>query len=341
MSESSFATAARPALVIRVALLWPGVAVCLLISLSAAFVSDHYGGPPLLYALLMGLALNFMSAQAATTAGIAFCARNVLRVGVALLGARITLAQVAGMGWRTALALAAGVGCSIAAGVLLARLLRRPLEQGLLSGAAVGICGASAALAVSSVLPATRENERFTLLTVVGVTLLSTICMVLYPLLLKLAGTSPQAAGIFLGGTIHDVAQVVAAGTLLGPQATDQAVIAKLYRVALLAPAAMCVAMLVRRLGAQRATPRVPLLPGFMLAFIGLVLLASVGAIPGAVVDAAGTASRWCLVTAIAACGLKTHFEELASLGWQPLAMLVAETVLLALLVAGWMAFGA
>jgi uncharacterized integral membrane protein (TIGR00698 family) len=309
--------------------------VCLLITLAATFVSEHYGGPPLLYALLMGLALHFLSTHVDTAAGIAFCARTVLRIGVALLGARITIAQVSDLGWQTAAVLATATACTIAVGVVLARVLRRPRDHGLLSGAAVGICGVSAALAVSSVLPATRENERFTLLTVVGVTILSTICMVLYPLVLAVAAIDAPVAGLFLGATIHDVAQVVAAGTLLGPEAADNAVIAKLYRVALLAPAAMLIALLVRR-GASTGAERVPLLPGFMVAFIALVLLASVGAIQPQVAEFAADASRWCLVTAIAACGLKTHLQELAKLGWQPLVMLLTETLLLAFLIASW-----
>ncbi len=333
--EPTTALATRAPLIARATTLWPGVAVCILIALAATFVSEHNGGPPLLYALLMGLSLNFLSAHPATTMGIAFCARTVLRVGVALLGAKITVAQVSGLGWVTAAGLAAAVACTIASGVLLARLLRRPTEHGLLSGAAVGICGASAALAVSTVLPQTRENERFTLLTVVGVTLLSTVAMLLYPLILKMIDASQLASGVFLGGTIHDVAQVVAAGILLGPQAADTAVITKLYRVALLAPSAMCIALVIRGKSAAAPGPHVPLLPGFMIGFMLLVALASVGAITPPIADAAGSVSRWLLLGAIAAAGLKTHFEELAQLGWQPLVMLLAETLLLAGLVAG------
>ena len=320
--------------------LWPGVAVCLVIALSATFVSEHYGGPPLLYALLIGLALNFLSTNAAAAEGISFCSRTVLRIGVALLGARITVNQVAGLGWQFALALAVGVALTIAVGTLLARLLRCPSEHGLLAGASVGICGASAALAVSSVLPPTRENERFTLLAVVGVTLLSTLAMVVYPLILQLAGASALVSGAFLGGTIHDVAQVVAAGTLLGPQAAETAVIVKLYRVALLAPAVLLIGWVLRRRAAAVQGARVPLIPGFMLGFIALVVLASIQLITPEMTEAASTASRWMLVVAIAAAGLKTHLQELAKLGWQPLAMLVGETLLLALYVGAVLAWG-
>lgn len=331
-SSSAWPASARGALT-RASVLWPGVSVCVLLALSASFVSEHYGGPPLLYALLMGLALNFLSSSPATAEGVSFCARTLLRVGVALLGARITLGQVADLGWMSALVVAAAVATTILFGWGLARLLDRPGEQGLLSGAAVGICGASAALAVSSVLPPTRENERFTLLTVVGVTLLSTVAMVLYPLLLKFFGLSSTPSGVFLGATIHDVAQVVAAGSLLSPQVAETAVIIKLLRVMMLAPVAMCIAIGVRSRAAPTAGASVPLLPGFMVGFVLLVVAASVEVVPPAAAELASSASRWCLIAAIGAAGLKTNFEELARLGWRPLVMLVAETLFLAVFV--------
>ena len=174
----------------------PGLLLCGVIALAATFVSEHYGGPQLLYALLIGLAFHFLSRDEKIAIGLDFCSKTVLRAGVALLGLRITLAQVGALGWRTALLVTLGVASTITLGLLLARWTKRPMAEGLLSGCAVGICGASAALAVSSVLPATRENERFTLLTVVGVTLMSTLAMVLYPLLSAAIGLSAGQAGI-------------------------------------------------------------------------------------------------------------------------------------------------
>jgi uncharacterized integral membrane protein (TIGR00698 family) len=218
--------------------------------------------------------------------------------------------------------------------LLLARWLKRPREEGLLSGGAVAICGASAVLALSSVLPQTRENERFTLLAVVGVTVLSTLSMVIYPFALKAIGLPPEQAGIFLGGTIHDVAQVVAAGMMLGPAVGDTATVVKLFRVMLLMPIVVLVAISYRNHPDTRATDdEVPLVPGFLLAFIVLVLLASIGTFTPDMTLLASSTSRWLLVTAIAAAGIKTSFEDLLKLGWQPVAMLVGETVFIASLV--------
>ena len=314
--------------------------VCVVIALAATFLSEHYGGPQLLYALLIGLAFHFLNVSAGVKPGVDFCGRVLLRIGVALLGARITVGQVARLGIETALVIVAAVALTIGFGLLLAKWLRRPREEGLLSGGAVAICGASAALAITSVLPQTKENERFTLLAVVGVTVLSTLSMVLYPFVLKAMGLPVAQAGIFLGGTIHDVAQVVAAGMILGPEVGDTATVVKLFRVMLLMPVVLLISISYRNHPAMQAADQaaeveVPLVPRFLLAFIVLMLLASIGMVTPELSRFAGDASRWLLVTAIAAAGIKTSFEDLLKLGWQPVAMLVGETVFIAALVLG------
>jgi len=312
----------------------PGTLVCVVIALAATFLSEHYGGPQLLYALLIGLASHFLRGNPRVRPGVDFCGRSLLRIGVALLGVRITLTQVARLGLESAVVIAVAVALTILFGLLLARWLKRPREEGLLSGGAVAICGASAVLALSSVLPQTRENERFTLLAVVGVTVLSTLSMVIYPFALKAIGLPPEQAGIFLGGTIHDVAQVVAAGMMLGPAVGDTATVVKLFRVMLLMPIVVLVAISYRNHPDTRAADEeVPLVPGFLLAFIVLVLLASIGTFTPDMTQLASSTSRWLLVTAIAAAGIKTSFEDLLKLGWQPVAMLVGETVFIAALV--------
>ncbi len=305
--------------------------VCVVIALAATFLSEHYGGPQLLYALLIGLAFHFLMFNPQIKKGVDFCGRTVLRCGVALLGARITFDQVRQLGLTTAIVIALALACTIVFGIVLARWLGRTPAEGVLTGGAVAICGASAALAISSVLPQTRDNERFTLLVVVGVTVLSTVAMVIYPFSVQLLGLAPQAAGIILGGTIHDVAQVVAAGMILGPQAGDTATLVKLFRVMLLMPVVVVIVVAYRNHPSVKVSnQQVPLIPGFLMAFIVLVLLATVGIIQAPMAKLAGDVSRGLLVTAIAAAGIKTSFEDLVKLGWQPVIMLVGETVFIA-----------
>ncbi|NMG16096.1 YeiH family protein [Aromatoleum bremense] len=311
--------------------LWPGVLTAITIALAASFVAEHQGGPQLLYALFFGMAFNFAANGEKIRDGIEFASRHVLRFGVALLGARITAEQLAGLGAGSIAMVAGGVVATILFGALVGRLLGRPGTEGILTGGAVAICGASAALAISAVLPKSDENQRFTLFTVVGVTALSTVAMVVYPSLVKLFGLDANAAAVFLGGTIHDVAQVVAAGYLISPEVGDGATFVKLFRVAMLLPVVAVVSLLFRN-GAP-AGKKPPVLPGFLVGFAVLVAVNSLGLIPQPVTDAASGLSRWCLVVAIAALGVKTSFQQLAALGWRPVAMLAVNTVFLAALI--------
>jgi uncharacterized integral membrane protein (TIGR00698 family) len=316
--------------------LWPGLALPLLIMLAATFLSEHYGGPQLLYALLFGLAFHFLYQDARCRPGIEFCARTLLRIGVALLGARITLAQIGQLGIGPLATAVLAIASAIALGAWLARRLGLSTDFGLLCGAAVSICGASAALAVAAVMPKTQDNERHTLLTVVGVTGLSTLAMVSYPLLARLLRLDDAGAGIFLGGTIHDVAQVVGAGLMMSHETGDVAVIVKLFRVTLLVPVVAVLAWYWRRRssGTGDAGPRTPLLPFFLVGFMALVLANSLGVVTPRINEALGQVSRVCLVVAIAALGIKTSFEELVKLGWRPMALMVAETLWLVVIFA-------
>ncbi len=306
----------------------PGATIAVLVALAAAWLSDHYGAPVMLFALLIGMAVNFAGADPRLRPGIDLTARTVLRLGVALLGARITLEQAAALGLPVLLMAAAGVALALAAGWAGARALKLTPNFGLLAGGAVGICGASAALAISSVLPATPERERDTMLTVVGVTALSTVAMVVYPVIASALGLPQHLAGVLMGATIHDVAQVVGAGYGIGRDAGDTATIVKLFRVALLLPVVLLISLIFRR-QADPSAKRPPLLPGFLIGFVALVALNSVGVVPPGVAAFLSDASRWCLVAAIAALGAKTSLGDLVKVGPKPVAVIVMPTLLL------------
>lgn len=310
----------------------PGLLTAATIAMAATFVAEHQGGPQLLYALFFGMAFNFAAEGAKVKAGIDFASRTVLRFGVALLGARITLEQITALGIAPVVLVVSGVVGTILFGAMLGRLLKRPVVEGLLTGGAVAICGASAALAIAAVLPRNEENQRFTLFTVVGVTTLSTMAMIVYPSVVKICALDTHGAAVFLGGTIHDVAQVVAAGYLISPQVGDSATFVKLLRVATLMPVVACFGLMFRAQGGD-AGARPPVLPGFLVGFMALMALNSLGWLPASLAHGLSDLSRWCLVVAIAALGVKTSFQQLARLGWRPVFMLVAETLFLAALI--------
>ena len=314
--------------------LFPGAALCCVIAMAATLVSTLHGGPQFLYALFFGVAFHYLSHDATTRPGIEFCSRTVLRLGVGLLGARITASQIAGLGWSTAAIVIAAVVTTLLCGMLLGRRLGMNRAQAVLSGGSVAICGASAALAISAVLPRNKDSERFTLMVVVTVTVLSTLAMVAYPLIAKVLHLPPELAGLFLGGTIHDVAQVVGAGYMLNHETGDYATIVKLFRVSMLVVVVVVVSSMFKkeREQSQDGTTAVKqaLAPWFLWVFVALVALNSTGGVPEAVQEGLNHVSRICLVVAISAWGIKTSFRQLALAGWKPFALLLVETLWMA-----------
>lgn len=298
----------------RVRELAPGMAVSITVAAAATFLSEHYGAPVLLFALLLGMGLNFLSAEGTCKAGIEFTARSVLRIGVALLGMRITLGQIAELGWMPVLLVVTLVVVTIGLSVVAAKAMGFQRLFGMLTGGATAICGASAALALAASLPSHPQKERATLFTVIGVSVLSTLAMILYPMIARYFELTPVEAGVFLGATIHDVAQVVGAGYSMSTETGDVATVVKLMRVAML--------------------------PLFAVGFLVLACINSTGLVPAMVQGGVNELSRWCLVIAIAAIGMKTQLKELAAVGIKPILLMVGETAFLVALVLTLMHWG-
>ena len=191
---------------------WPGLAVVASGTLAAGFLSDHYGVPLTLMALLIGLALNFLSADTRLTPGLAFASRSLLRWGIVLVGVRITFAQVVALGPMALFCVLAIVVLTIGAGILAARRLGFDSAFGVLAGGAVAICGASAAMALATTLGEKRASQAQLTLVLVGISAMSAAAMVLYPLIAHAIHMTDLKAGFLMGAAIHDVAQALGAG---------------------------------------------------------------------------------------------------------------------------------
>ena len=313
--------------------LMPGFAVSIVVAAAACFLSEHYGAPVMLFALLLGMGLNFLASDTKCKAGIEFTARTVLRAGIALLGMRITLGQITALGWQPVALVITLVVVTISVSVVAAKLLGFQKLFGMLTGGATAICGASAALALSAAFPNHPQKEKATLFTVIGVSALSTLAMIIYPMIAQWLELSPQAAGIFLGATIHDVAQVVGAGYSMSTETGDTATVVKLMRVAMLLPVIVCAAMITRMQGVESGGERPPLLPWFAVGFLVLACINSTGWVPVIVQNGTNELSRWFLIIAISALGMKTQIKELASVGIKPILLMIGESIFLVILV--------
>ncbi|HEX3848975.1 MAG TPA: putative sulfate exporter family transporter [Steroidobacteraceae bacterium] len=319
----------------------PGLASTLIVALAATYLSDHYHAPPVIFALLLGMALNQLSGEARYAPGINVSARTLLRISVALLGLRITFGQISALGWSTAAMVVVIVPLTIGFGWMLARIMKLDGRFGVLSGGAVGICGASAAMAIAVAWPR-RDSERDTVVVIACITTYSTIAMVLYPALVSHLHLDPLQTGRFLGGSIHDVAQVVAAGYASSPQAGDAATIVKLMRVTMLLPVVLVITVVAaRRLEpAESRGKKVPLLPWFLSVFVVLAVLNGFALVARPIVGVLTELSKWLLVTSVAALGMKTSLRDMMAVGKSSLGLIAAETIFLGLVVLAWILVG-
>ncbi len=304
--------------------LFGGLALAVVIAVTATFLSDHYGAPVMLFALLIGMAFNFLSEDANCVKGIDFSAKTLLRFGVGLLGLRLSIGDVESVGLVPVVAVVGFVLATLGCGAVMSFLLGRRMAFGLLAGGSVAICGASAALAITSVLPPRADREQDALFVVIAVTALSTVAMVAYPVLFQALGLSNVESGFLVGATIHDVAQVVGAGYSVSEEAGVIATFVKMLRVALLP-----VVMLVVMLSFQDAKSQKLSLPWFLIMFVASAILANTGLLPEPVITFAGDLSRWCLVIAISALGVKTSLARFVKVKPSYGAILLVETVFL------------
>jgi uncharacterized integral membrane protein (TIGR00698 family) len=316
----------------------PGLAVAALATLAAGYVSDHYGAPLTLMALLFGLALNFLSADIRLEPGLVFASRTLLRLGIVLVGARVTLAEIAHLGPVALLALMGIVAATLLTGFLAARALGFGSAFGVLGGGAVAICGASAAMALASLLGERRASQAQLTLVLVGVTAASAIAMTLYPVVAQRLGFSDTQAGFMLGASIHDVAQAVGAGYAVSGAAGDTATIVKLARVAMLAPLLLALSVFIRRAPGARLGGFG--LPWFVAGFFAVAAINTLGWIPAQASHVSAQASTGLLACAVTATGVRSNMQALTGDGLKPLLVIACATVtalLLATAAAAWL----
>jgi uncharacterized integral membrane protein (TIGR00698 family) len=182
------------------------------------------------------------------------------------------------------------------------------------------------------VLPKNQFSERNTIFTVICVTTLSTIAMIGYPIVVKMVEMDDVSAGIFIGATIHDVAQVVGAGYSISEQAGDTATLVKLLRVAMLIPIVLTLSIIFRNDPTVGDGRRLPV-PLFIIGFVILVIFGSTEWFPVTLKSSILDLSRWCLVVSISAIGMKTALKSLKDVGGQAILLIFLETIILAVLV--------
>ncbi len=330
------------------ATLAPGIFLSALVAaigyIAAPFVAKAAPIPNMVIALVVGIALNPLAARPAVQPGMNFCVKTLLRWAVALLGLRVGLGEIAALGLQTALLIVIAMAATVVSGFAFAHWYGRSAGFGALVGVGTAVCGASATLATSTVVPEYKGKQADIAFVVVAVNALATLAMLVYPPLCIVLGFDAQMTGVMLGGTIHDVAQVVGAGYAVSEPVGNTAVIVKLFRVFLLLPVVLSVGWYFTRMGIRHGEARVPM-PVFAIVFLLLCVLNSAMPLAPSWMPVYAPAksllveiSTWGLLLAIGALGLGTSVKTIIGLGWRHITtVLGATTVIFAVVTGGLM----
>ena len=284
---------------------------------------------PLMLAIMIGMLVrNTLGRPEAARAGLAFSLRGPLRLGIILLGLQVTLAEILGIGWSGLLILAFALLSTYLFTLWLGGRLGVAPGLATLIAAGTGVCGASAIVAANTVVRDGDESVAYALATV---TLFGTIAMFSYPLIGAALHMPTEVYGLWSGASVHEVAQVVAAGFARGQAEGEFATVAKLARVLMLAPLVIGMGLWAARQTQGGSRTGSPPIPWFVFGFLALVLLGDTGWIDPQLRLYANLATQILLTFALAAVGLETDIRRLIAQGWQPLLLGALATVYIAL----------
>jgi uncharacterized integral membrane protein (TIGR00698 family) len=335
----------------------PGIALAAAAGIVATVVGSFLPGfSPLLLAIISGIAVgNLVPLPGSTSPGLTYSSKTLLRAGIVLLGLQVVLGDIVGLG----LGMIAVVIVIVAVGILgtlaIGKLLGTSPVLTILVACGFSICGAAAVGAVAGVVDPKQKKGEDVATAIALVVLFGTAMIPLLPLTARLLGLDSTTAGLWAGGGIHEVAQVVAAGGILGGGALTVAVIVKLARVLMLAPVIAVLSLQARRAAGRTAerhtagtsdvpaptgsvpaptgnhpTKLPPIVPLFVAGFLTMVLVRSFVPLPEAVLTTAGLAQTLLLSTAMFALGCGVKFRNLIHVGARPFILAALSTVLVA-----------
>jgi len=307
----------------------PGLAGCVVLAAAALGLAEfpaikgtlHLSA--LLLVILLGMAWkSLVQVPDALLPGIRMAQRPVLRWAVAGLGFRLSIGELFKIGAPALAVVTVSTFAALGFGWWVARRLAVGEKLGLLLGVGGAICGASAVVAADSVV---QGEKRDSALALGVITLLGTIGIALYPVLHHALHMSDFVYGVWDGASLHEMAQVVAAGFGVSDEAARVATVVKLARICLLAPVVLYIGWSLRHRHLAAGKARVAPLPWFLVLFVALALLNSTGWLRPAWIEGARRVDLWLLCVGMAGVGLQTGFSELRAAGFRPIAAGTAQ----------------
>ena len=308
----------------------PGLLVCILAGILAAHISKITMIPVMLLAIIIGLLLHVLNSVSILKDGINWSSRGLLYTGVALMGLRIDLTDLSQVGFMAPLFVILTLITTLLVGYAIARALGQSKDFSILMSGAVGICGVSAAAAICSALEDNPLRDAQLAITIAGITVLSTLAMLLYPFISNALNLNILESGIFMGGGIHNVSQAVGAGYAVSNEAGDLAVIFKLIRVSMLLPVIIIISLV---WGKSSSTPHPNVrsklkasTPPFLIVFCLLALLSCLNIVPDLAKNAGNISAYWALIVSLVAIGIKTDTKLVMKVGTKPLTIMTLTT---------------
>lgn len=310
-------------------------------SLAQLPVLASNGISPLVIALLLGIVAGntpLASGLSHAGPGLTFATRRLLRGGIVLFGLSLTLQQILALGPMVLVLDALVITTVLTVGYFIGtRVLGMDRETTLLTSAGSAICGAAAVLATESTI---RSRPAATSMAVATVVLFGSLAMLVYPLLYPLLGMHEGLFGVYIGATVHEVAQVIAAGEAVGPDALANAVIVKLVRVMMLVPFLLIIGQWWLRSQAAKSSETDIggglVIPWFAFGFLAMVVFNSFIHLPAPLHQSLVLAGQLALTMAMAALGFNTRLSTLRALGLRP--FILALTLFVMLLTGGGVA---
>ena len=320
-----------------------GILLITLFSFAAFYIADFEFVKRLsLSPLIVGIVLGILYANSLRNhlpqtwvPGITFCTKFVLRAGIILYGFRLTYQQVMQIGLPAIVIDTIIVLFTIIIGVIVGRLLKMDRDISLLTSTGSAICGAAAVLGAE---PIVRSEPHKTAVAVSTVVIFGTLSMFLYPVLYRsgVFDLTPEQMGLYTGATLHEVAHVAGAGNAMGEAISDPAVIVKMIRVLLLAPALLVMSIVLARIPAKSAGTtecrRRVTIPWFAVGFVIVIAFNSINLLPRETVDAINTFDTFLLTMAMTALGAETSIDKFKKAGSRPF--------VLALILYAWLVIG-
>ena len=311
-----------------------GLIVVFIVSSLSHALSFIYNAPAMLFALLLGMTISFINQNTKFADGIDFAASVLLKIGIVLMGFRLIFEDINAFGFLPIVCIFFIVLLTLCFGIGLSYIFKKNITLGLVSGAGVAICGASAVLAVNAVLPTKLQKSNNSIFVIVTITILSTLSMIIFPVFAKFFDLSNFVSGFLIGSTIHDVAQVVGAGYSINDDAGILATFFKMVRVLALPVVILAVSYCYN--SRDRSVLNFPI---FILGFLVTAFLANSVEFPDFIINSSVTISSWLLVCAIAAIGMKTQFSDMKKVDLSLFLFVTMESIFILLVSLGFLNF--